>query len=528
MLLNPLSQTGVAAAPKSSPMTDSAPAPASGKARTASFPKPVVVAALVVLAATVVAGFTFNWGQPPSKDSKDANLVTVKRGRALLTVMATGLIRPEREVKISPKQSGLLMQLLVKQGDHVKAGQVLAVMDDSNLVGEVEAARGTYLQAVDNFQKMKAGNRPQEVAQSRFQEQKAEQAVRQATKNISRLQAQSEALSAQLQRDEAFAQRQGMLSRAGAVSDQAQIDADTAARVTRAQLQAAVREREQAEMALEQSRRDLDTSHQQRSLLVSGFRKEEIAAAEHNAMQALGNLNHMQSLLNDTKLRAPFDGIITQKYTDAGAIVTPTTSAATTSATSSSVVALAGRLEMVAQVSESNIARIKIGQPVEITATAYPGRVFRGAVTQIAPAAIVTQNVTTFEVHTDIAGDANGELLAGMNVSAKFIAGAIEDALTVPTVSVISRRGETGVYVPNEKGEPKFKAIQAGTTVGRDIVVLSGLQAGDKVFLGLSREQLTKEGYGGRGDRNRGGPGGGLGMPGAGRGMGGGGRRGGF
>lgn len=475
------------------------------------------------------AGGWFLWdAQLKPKPDLRKNLITVRKGPAEMNVVATGAMRPYREVKISPKQTGLLSALYVKQGDLVKTGQIIAQMDDSNLVGQVEAARGAYLASLDNAKKLETGNRPQEVAAARFQELRSEKAVLQAERNISRLEAQVQALTATVKRDQAFAARQTMLAKAGAVSDQASIDAQTAAEVSKAQLDAAKREKDQSEIAAEQSREELNAVRQQHSLMKSGFRKEEVAASGHNAMQAKGQLMHMESLLADTKVRAPFDGIVTQKYADVGAIVTPTTSAATTSATSSSIVALASKLEMVAQVSESNIAKIKPGQEVEITATSYPSKTFKGTVTQVAPAAIVTQNVTTFEVHVDVSDPAR-ELLSGMNVNAKFAVGSMKNALIVPQVCVLSRRGQTGVYVPDKNGEPEFRPVKTGPTSGRDIVIVSGLSENEKLFEGLTREQLTREGYGNR-DQQRGGPGGGspFGAMGGGGGGGRGGRGGGF
>jgi HlyD family secretion protein len=484
----------------------------------------IVRISLISVLLIAAAGGGFYWWNNENltkeKHSK-RNIIKVKRGPAEITVQATGIIKPVHEVKLSPKQTGLLMKLHVKQGDHVKAGQVIAEMDSSNLAGQVESARGTYLAALARLDKMQHGNRPQEVAASRFQELRGQKAVRQTKENISRVQAQIEALTAQLKRDESFAHRQGMLSGAGAVSEQAKIDAETAATVTRSQLHAAEREREQAEQAMAQSQAELDAVRQQYNMMQSGFRSEDIEEAKNMAMQSAGQLKYMQSLLNDTKVRAPFDGIVTQKYADAGAIVTPTTSAATTSATSSSIISLSGKLEMVAQVAESNVPKITIGQPVEIAATAYQDRVFKGRVTQIAPAAIVTQNVTTFEVHADVIGDKKNELLSGMNVSAKFVIGTIKDAITIPTICVVSRKGKTGVYVPGEGAEPDFKPVKTGQSLGREIVILEGLKEGDEVFEGLSKEQLSREGYDGK--RGGGGPGGGFmggGGGGGGRGMG--------
>ncbi|MCT6631863.1 efflux RND transporter periplasmic adaptor subunit, partial [Staphylococcus aureus] len=89
---------------------------------------------------------------------------------------------------------------------------------------------------------------------------------------------------------------------------------------------------------------------------------------------------------------------------------------------------------------------IRIGQDVEIVATSFPERTFHGKVTQIAPAAIVTMNVTTFEVHAQIIDDPENKLLSGMNVSAGFLVGQQDDALMIPAVCVVSRRGDTGVY----------------------------------------------------------------------------------
>lgn len=483
----------------------------------------------IALAALMLgSGGWYLWDtQLKPKPEVRKNLISARKGLAEVNVVATGAIRPYREVKISPKQTGLLRALYVKQGEFVKTGQLIAQMDESNLIGQVESARGAYLASLDNAKKLASGNRPQEVAASKFQEFRSEKAVLQAQRNLGRLEAQVQALTATVKRDQAFAARQTMLAKAGAVSDQASLDALTAAEVSKSQLDAAMREKDQGEVAVEQSREELNAVRQQHSLMKSGFRQEEVSASRHSAQQARGQLMHMESLLADTKVRAPFDGIVTQKYADIGAIVTPTTSAATTSATSSSIVALASKLEMVAQVSESNIAKIKPGQEVDITATSYQSKIFKGIVTQVAPAAIITQNVTTFEVHVDVA-DPKRELLSGMNVSAKFAVGSLPDAIIVPQVCVLSRRGQTGVYVPDKKGEPEFRPVKTGPTAGRDIVITSGLSENEKLFEGLTREQLTREGYGNRDQQRGGGAGGGSPFGALGGGGAGGGRRGGM
>lgn len=88
---------------------------------------------------------------------------------------------------------------------------------------------------------------------------------------------------------------------------------------------------------------------------------------------------------------------------------------------------------------------------------------------------MVTQNVTTFEVHASIDDDPQGKLLAGMNVSARFVAGSLKDALLVPTVCVVSRHGKSGVLVPEDNGNPVFKPVKTGPTSGMKTVIFLSL-----------------------------------------------------
>lgn len=461
-----------------------------------------------VLFCAIVGGFIW-WQQSQSKSDSQQATFKVQRGSADVRIVATGVIRPIRQVKISPKQTGLIKRLYVKQGDFVQKGQIVAQMDDSNLVGQLQASRGAYLQSVDAYEKAKRGNRPQEVASAGFQALRAEKAVGQTQQNVNRLRLQIKSLEAQAERDRQLAARQTMLAQNGAISEQDRVNAATQAQVTATQLEMAKQELRQAETAVAQSGAELEAARQQHNLIQSGSRAEDISAALHASMQARGNLQTLEQQHRDMTIRAPFDGVITQKYAEEGAIVTPTTSAATTSATSSSIVNLASPLEMVAQVSEADIPKIKLGQEVEIVPNALPDKKFMGTVTQIAPEAIITQNVTTFEVHASVESDPL--LLSGMNVSSRFIAGREEDVLMIPTVAIVSRRGNTGVLMSNEKkpnDEPEFRRVQIGPTVGNRTVIREGLKEGEVILMGLTKAQLEKQGYGGRG--GRGGIGGGA------------------
>ncbi|NJR66840.1 MAG: HlyD family efflux transporter periplasmic adaptor subunit, partial [Leptolyngbyaceae cyanobacterium CRU_2_3] len=166
----------------------------------------------------------------------------------------------------------------------------------------------------------------------------------------------------------------------------------------------------------------------------------------------------------------------------------PTTSASSTSsATSTSVVALANGLEVIAEVPEVDVSQIKLGQKVEISADAFPDQVFEGRVRLIAPEAVVEQNVTSFQVRVTVV-TGKDKLRSGMNADAIFLGKQLENALVVPTVAIITNAGQTGVLVPDSKNKPRFQAVTIGITIGNQTQILEGLEPGELVFTDIPND----------------------------------------
>lgn len=223
----------------------------------------------------------------------------------------------------------------------------------------------------------------------------------------------------------------------------------------------------------------------QLAVQVNGSRPEEIAQAKADLAEAQAQVHYQEVQLEDTKIRAPFAGVITQRYAIQGAFVTPATSASdATSATSTSIVALARDVEVLAKVPEADISQIKPGQVVEIVADAYPDKVFKGRVKLIAPEAVKERDVTLFQVRVAI--DTGKDLLqSGMNVDLRFVGQKLRNALVVPTVAIVTNKGQTGVLIPDDKKQPKFQPVTIGSTIGNKIQILEGAKAGDRVFIEL-------------------------------------------
>ncbi len=189
--------------------------------------------------------------------------------------------------------------------------------------------------------------------------------------------------------------------------------------------------------------------------------------------------------LDDTVLRAPFAGIISQRYASEGAFVTPTTSASDAgSGSSTAVVALADGLEVLAEVPEIHTSQLFVDQPVEIVADAFPDQVFAGRVRLIAPEAVVRQNVTSFQVRVQL-DEGLDNLRSGMNVDVTFLGEAIADALVVPTVAIVTQQGDTGVLVPGERNRIRFRRVTLGSAIGNETQVLAGLNEGERIFIDL-------------------------------------------
>ena len=184
-------------------------------------------------------------------------------------------------------------------------------------------------------------------------------------------------------------------------------------------------------------------------------------------------------------VRAPFSGVISQRYADPGSFVTPTTTAsATAGATSSSIVELAQGLEVVAKVPESDIGRIRLGQGASVRVDAFPDRSFPSRVKRITPRAIKVNNVTSFDVVLRLL-EPPGALRIGMTADVGFQTGQIQAKTLIPTVAVVTEDGRPGVLLVGEGNQPKFQPVELGISSGKSTQILSGLTSGTRVFIYL-------------------------------------------
>jgi HlyD family secretion protein len=378
--------------------------------------------------------------------------VPVEAKNITLRITASGKVTPIQSVNISPKNAGIVAQLYVEQGDRVEKGQIIAKMNSEDVQARVQQARANLAQSQAQLNQARAGNRPQEIAQAQAQVDAAQAKVSYTSEQVKRYK---------------YLVEQGAEKRQ--LLDQA-LSEDNAAKAS------------------------LRETQKRLSLQQSGTRVEEIAQRQAAVASAKAQLQAELVTLADSIIRAPFAGVITQKYANIGAFVTPTTSAsASASATSSSVVALAEGLEILASVPEADIGRIKEGQNVEIISDAYPEEVFQGKVRLIAPEAVKEEGVTLFQVRVQIT-TGEDKLRSGLNVDLTFLGDEVANALLVPTVAIVTEKGNTGVLVPDSKNKPQFRSITIGSQIKNQTQIVEGIKEGDRIFLNPPPEyQMQKK-----------------------------------
>jgi len=204
--------------------------------------------------------------------------------------------------------------------------------------------------------------------------------------------------------------------------------------------------------------------------------KAAIGVAEANARSA-------SVTVEQTLIRAPFDGIVLTKNANVGDIITPFSSATDSKG---AVVNMADMdtLEVEADVSEGSISKIKVGMPAEIQLDAYPEARLAGEVSRIVPT--VDRSKATLLVKVSFR-EKDARVLPDMSAKVGFLERAAKDderkAVTAVRPEAVAKRGEKSVvFVLDKESRVKEVAVTAGRKLG-DLIEVTGVKAGDKVAL---------------------------------------------
>lgn len=208
-------------------------------------------------------------------------------------------------------------------------------------------------------------------------------------------------------------------------------------------------------------------------------------AALLDAARARGpeELKRWEELYRPTPILAPLDGTLITRNLEPGQVFT----------SADAVFVMSDYLIVNAQVDETDLAQIRLGQPASIELDAYPDRPFTGKVDQIAYDAKTVNNVTTYDVEV-LPAKTPAFMRSGMTANVSFVQASRHDVLLVPADAVKVHEGRSTVLLaPAQKNaKPVEQQIKTGLTDGKHVEVLDGLAEGQKVL--IMRIQAGKAG----------------------------------
>jgi HlyD family secretion protein len=366
-------------------------------------------------------------GTPPLDPSQ---LGTVEIGNIARSVVATGKVQPITEVEVKSKASGIVTKLDTDINQTVRKGQVLAQLDQEEILDQV-AAQKAQLAA-------------------------AESSAHSATASVTFDQVAAEAPDLPMFKNSY--QRALEQEQDGVLSQQAMDDAH---QKYLAALN--IRDKAVAQIAVDKAK-----EHQ----------------ADAQVQQAEASLKQLEEQLSYTTVTSPIDGVVLSRDVQVGDAVS---SILVLGSTATLVMTLGDthQVYVKGKVDESDIAKVYLGQAARIKVQSFPNRTFAGRVTKIAPLGVEKDNVTTFEVQISI-DNPGGELKANMTANGEIVLEEHKNALSIPEQAVLyDKDRNASVWVPDTRSKDghRIVSIKTGISNGSRIEVLSGLKAGDKVVL---------------------------------------------
>jgi HlyD family secretion protein len=435
---------------------------------------------LMALAALVAAGLvTFMVIKQQSGYTKVITAHVVRQSLTTI-VNGTGQIKPKTYVNLGATAMGRITHLYVKEGDHVKKGQLVATVEDVAQEAQVAGQQAAIQAGRTDIASYVA-------------------AVKTAEANLEHAQADLEQKKQDWDRAQAL-YKDGILAKQDYDAKKAAYDLDVASLA-------------QAVAGVNQAKANTDS-------------------ARGHLATAIATLRANQNALNLTEAIAPFDGIVTNEPVREGETVVE----GIQNTEGSTFMTLADMSIVTAEVKvdETDIVNVQLGQPADVTVDALPGKVFRGTVTLVGDQALLrstgiatsqsttgTEEAKDFKVVVTLANPSR-ELRPGLSCTAKITTAHKANVLSLPIQALtmhdpaadLAKTNSGGVQAasiagsgsesadgdagkshevqgvfevekdPRGRLRAKFVPVATGITGATDIEVLSGLSAGEEIVTG--------------------------------------------
>ena len=470
-----------------------------------------------LLIALVLLGLALGVGRSVSKSlhrpPPPPRTVLSRIGDVVIQVGETGTIEPVDKVDVKSKAAGRLLLIPIQEGQYVRQGQLIALVDRSQIdpqlardqaqlqqaqarLAQTEAeyslqvrqtqaaiaqAQAGLGQAQAHLAAVEAGARPQELAQGR--------------EAVARAQiASDDALRTQKRRADLLGK--GFISQAD--FDASQVAVDTAqSTLATARQQLALTQAGPRVQDVNDARSQVETARVQlegarANAGQDAVKRSDIAQARASVAQISGDIQQLEVNVADTKIVAPASGLVLKKYKEPNEIVQ---SATTGFSDAQSIVATLGScLEVKVGINEVDIAKVHLHAPATVTVDALPDATFAGYVSEIAPASTNafadtssgssggTNSISKFSVKIAFARY-DPRLRSGMSANVSVISQKHSRVVLAPLEAVPFAGTQGQVTVLAAGGKQEKRTVVTGLRNDTDVEIVSGLRAGETLVV---------------------------------------------
>jgi HlyD family secretion protein len=402
-----------------------------------------------------------------------------------MAVSATGNPNAVVTVQVGTQVSGAILALYVDFNSKVTKDQLIARIDPAAFQAKVDQAQATLDASGAGVANAEAG-----VQKAQAGIQAANAAVATAVANVTKAQVAAQDAKAKADRSVAM-NKVGVLSKEDLETSQAAFNTATADQ------DAIVAQQRAAEDNVKVAQAELTVANTQ------------LAANQAQVKQSQAALRSTQIDLDHTYIKAPVAGVVVARNVDVG----QTVAASLATPTLFEIAQDLTKMQVDTNVSEADVGRVRVAQPVTFTVDAYPGQVFKGAVTEIREAPINVQNVITYDV---VIGVSNPDLklFPGMTANVKILVDQRPHVLRVlnaalryhpasatPLPASDGKGGSKGaasekaVWTLDANNKPQRVVVTTGESDGTYTEVTSGaLKDGDRVIVAEVAKAATVSG----------------------------------
>ncbi len=487
--------------------------------------------AIIVAAVGAVATGAYLYFRP-SDVSAQATVTTarVTRGTIASYVSAVGNLQAHQSVDLGFGQTGTVKTINVQLGDQVKAGDVLAELDTTELElqlrsaevslknarlslaeaqapateAEIATARAAYESAQATYDDLAAGPSATELAVAQASVASAQAAYNSAVAAANAGDSSLASTAASLEKARiALQEAQGAYDRVSwrgdiaatsqaAALQEATLDYNTAkaayesaaatsgtdaaskvasalASLRSAQANLAELKNQTTEADLASARAAVLAAQEELDTLLAGPDATAVSQAQNSVETAEINLEQVKLQLAGTRIVAPFDGVITAVNITVGE----------SASGAAFTIADLSNLEIIVSTAETDVNQIRVGQDVEITLDAVADLTLHGTVSQVAPAGTQSSGVVTYPVTVALT-ETNELARAGMTANLNIILSQRENVLTVPNKYVKTVNGQKVVTINTGAGQVPVP-VEVGLADDTHTEIVSGLNEGDTV-----------------------------------------------